>query len=128
MFQQSFSHGASLSKSVCVRAFFAATFALFICFTASQAIRANTLTVDGRQSAPLSMDSLQNQMELVKADMEKSITNSRLLQNQYSVLANTINDCSLTKIFTHPEVISLFSPAASLCINGAVSTADPDFN
>lgn len=79
-------------------------------------------------SASLNLKDAEKQMETIKTEMEKP-NSSPVLEKKYNRLAEIISDCSpLNQSLKESRVQSPFAPANSLCINGALATADPDYN
>jgi hypothetical protein len=78
------------------------------------------------KSAPPAIEDLQKQMELVKAEMESKGTTPALVK-QYKYLANILSGCGVINQIIKPTIKAPFAPAASLCVNGALAAADPDF-
>lgn len=75
----------------------------------------------------LKIRNAEKQMEKVKTAMEKS--NSPVLEKNYNRLAEILSDCSpLSKSLKESRVQAPFAPANSLCFNGALAAADPDYN
>lgn len=52
---------------------------------------------------------------------------SRAQINKYGQIANVISKCNTVNQVTEPTIKAPFSPAASLCINGSLAVADPDW-
>jgi hypothetical protein len=79
------------------------------------------------ESAPPAMDDLQKEMDAVKQEME-SPNVSPATMTKYDRIANALSNCGMFKQATLPTIRAPFAPAASLCLNGALAAADPDFN
>lgn len=125
MFQH-FSPLSSASFSKTVRgAWLFAVFAFLVISSAAPSIEAATEAAGASESASsLSADS-PKQTATVKIQPE---TNSPAVRNQYNLLESTVNSCDLASVVTEPAVREILAPAGSLCINGALAVADPDFN
>lgn len=75
----------------------------------------------------LKIRNAEKQMEKVKTAMEKS--NTPVLEKNYNHLAEILSDCSpLNKSLKESRAQAPFAPANSLCFNGALAAADPDYN
>lgn len=75
----------------------------------------------------LKIRNAEKQMEKVKTAMEKS--NTPVLEKNYNHLAEILSDCSpLNKTLKESRGHAPFAPANSLCFNGALAAADPDYN
>lgn len=72
------------------------------------------------------MDDVQKEMEQVKAEIESG-DNSPALMKTYGLLANALSKCSTVNQVTQSTIRAPFSPAASLCINGAIAGTDPSY-
>lgn len=79
------------------------------------------------KSAATDLEDAQKQMELLKAEMEQP-NSSPALAAKYQRLANILSDCGLLQQLTKPTINAPFMLPPSICINGALAVADPDFN
>lgn len=71
----------------------------------------------------------EKQMEMLKSSIERPGPVSPALLEKYDRLANIVSDCSPTAaIIKTFRVKDPLAPSASLCINGALAVADPDYN
>lgn len=79
-------------------------------------------------SASIDNQEAEKQMEILKAEMEKP-NSSPALTKKYDRLAEILSDCGpLKQIIKETRIDDPFAPTASLCINGALAAADPDYN
>ena len=70
---------------------------------------------------------LSKQMESLKAEMEKPNGSPDLLK-RYDRLFSALSKCSLVNQLAGENYFDDLAPTASLCINGALATADPNYN
>lgn len=79
------------------------------------------------ESASPAMEDLQKEMDAVKQELESPNVSPATLA-KYDRIANVMSNCGMFKEATLPTIRAPFAPAASLCINGSLAVADPDFN
>jgi hypothetical protein len=80
------------------------------------------------ESAPASIDDLNDQMKAVKAQIESG-DNTPATLKRYGLLADAVGTCNTIKSATASGIRAPFSPAATtLCINGGLVAGDPTLN
>jgi hypothetical protein len=79
------------------------------------------------ESATPSIDDVKKELKMVKSEMESGSTSAAVIK-RYGQLSNVLSKCNTFNQATEPTITAPFSPAANLCINGALAVADPTFN
>lgn len=88
-------------------------------------VNINAASKTGYES--LKIRNAEKQLEQMKTAMEKS--NAPVLEKNYNHLAELLSDCSpLNKTLKESRAQAPFAPANSVCFNGALAAADPDYN
>lgn len=79
------------------------------------------------ESATKGTDELNKEMESLKAAIEQP-NSSPALMKRYDQLFTALSKCALVNQLAGENYFDDLVPTASLCINGALVAADPDFN
>jgi hypothetical protein len=99
---------------------------IFLCLTALFSLFAYPL-LKGQAATTPGINELNEQMESLKAQIEQP-NSSPTLMKKYERLSFLLSDCSFVNQLAGKNYFDELIPSASLCINGALAVADPDFN
>lgn len=81
------------------------------------------------KSAAYTFEEVQKELELVKPKIEKPNSSPKLTAKYNRLMERIVGECGpFNQIIQKPRLDDLLAPAASLCINGSLAVADPDFN
>jgi hypothetical protein len=79
------------------------------------------------ESATSDIEAVEKQMESLKSEIEKPNSSPALIK-QYERLSFTLSNCSFVNQLAGANYFDKLAPTASLCINGALAVADPNYN
>ncbi len=58
----------------------------------------------------------------------QSVQAENASEKQSTILSKLLNECNTSTVSKNAKLFDLLSPTASLCINGSLAVADPDYN